>query len=310
MAERDKSLGVMLVAILSLALGVCMVVVALIALITGSDAIKDNIQIFASLNVVVAVGISVVFAVLFFAVGFGLWYLRGWSKTILLVFSMLGVVLYPLKGLLLASSLASKESEIATSEIINVIFAVLGFVLSAFVLWYLSQPNVILTFEAREMTLTKNRIRALDEKIELGRHQCSAGEITKAELSRLRSDCIAEERLLRSKIRHLEKLRLSRERKLKDTAARKKEAREEKQAKKEEKRAEKKAKKEEKKAEKEEEKKDAEKEGEEREARKVEKEKEPEKGEKGKKAEEEGEKKKKKARRIKKEKAGEEDEKA
>jgi len=276
MAEHDKADDkpniLMLLAILSLILGICSIAGALFALVTGSDIIMGNIQILASLDLNVGAIVSILFAVLFIVIGIGLWYLMGWPKTILLVISMLGVVIFPLKGLLLASSLADKHFKMNSSDIFAVIFSFLGVLLSVFILWYLSRPGVILAFEAKEMTSIKKRIRGLEERIELGRQRCNAGEISKAELSRLRSDCIAEERLLRARIRHFEKLRLSRERKIKEKLKSKEEAKEKKEARREEKEAEKEEKREEKEAKKEEKRKAKEEKAEEEE----EKEKEPE----------------------------------
>jgi hypothetical protein len=305
MAEHDKAndkpFVVTLLAIISLALGISGIVGALITLVIGSDIIIGNIQILASLDLTVGAIVSIILALLFIIIGFGLWKLMGWPKTILLVISMLGVIIFPLKGLLLASSLADKKFKMDSSDIFAVIFSVLGVILSVFILWYLSRPKVILAFEAKEMTSLKNRIRGLEERIELGRQRCNAGEISKAELSRLRSDCIAEERLLRARIRHFEKLRLSRERKIKEKLKSKDKARKEKEAKKEEKWEEKEARKEEKEAEKEE--KEAEKE--EKKKTKEEEEKAEEEEEKEKEPEEVV-KKKKKVKKVKKEEPEEE----
>lgn len=291
---HDKPFVVTLLAILSLVLGICSIVGALIALAIDSDIIIGNIQILASLDLTVGAMVSLIFAVLFIVIGFGLWKLMGWPKTILLVISMLGVIIFPLKGLLLASSLADKHFKMDSSDIIAVIFSFLGVILAVLILWYLSRPKVILAFEAKEITSLKKRIRGLEERIELGRQRCNAGEISKAELSRLRSDCIAEERLLRARVRHFEKLRLSRERKIKEKLKSKEEARKEKEARREEKEAEKEEKREEKEAKKEEKKKA--KEEEEKAEEEEEKEKEPE----------EEVKKKKKVKKVKKEEPEEE----
>ncbi len=303
MAEHDKAEDkpfiMTLLAILSLILGICSIVGALIALVFGSDIIIGNIQILASLDLTAGATVSIIFAVLFIIIGFGLWKLMGWPKTILFVISMLGVVIFPLKGLLLASSLADKHFKMDSSDIFAVIFSVLGVIFSVFILWYLSRPGVILAFEAKEMTSLKKRIRGLEERIELGRQRCNAGEISKAELSRLRSDCIAEERLLRARIRHFEKLRLSRERKIKEKVKSKEETRKEKEAKKEKKWEEREARKEEKEAEKEEKR-------EEKEAKKEEKKKAKEEEEKEKEPEEAKEEVKKKVKKIKKEEPEEE----
>jgi signal transduction histidine kinase len=243
MAEHDKVKGnnfiVLFFAMLSFVLGGGCVGVALHALITGSDDIIDNIQIFASVNLMVVIIINLLIAILFLSIGLGLWFLRGWSKTILSIISGLGVVIFPLKGLILASSLAGKHFKMNTSDIVAVIFSILGVILSVFILWFISRPEVILAFEAREMDLIKAKIRSTEEKIALGRKRCSEGEISKAELSKLRSDCTVEERLLRGKIRHLEKLRLSRERAIKEKSEKREEKKKEKAAKKEEKLAQK-----------------------------------------------------------------------
>ncbi len=243
MAEHDNvksnNFGVLFFAMLTFVLGGGCVGVALHALITGSDDIIDNIQIFASINLMVVIIVNLLIAVLFLSIGLGLWFLRGWSKTILSIISGLGVVIFPLKGLILASALAGKHFKMNTSDIVAVIFSVLGVILSVLILWFISRPEVTLAFEAREMDLIKGKIRSTEEKIALGRKRCSEGEISKAELSKLRSDCTVEERLLRGKIRHLEKLRLSRERAIKEKSEKKEEKKKERAAKKEEKLAQK-----------------------------------------------------------------------
>ncbi len=64
--------------------------------------------------------------------------------------------------------------------------------------------------------------------MERGRKRCADGEISKAELSKLRSECLTEERDLKGRIRHFDKVRLVRERKIKDRLEKKEKAREEK----------------------------------------------------------------------------------
>ncbi len=255
---RDKPMGVVLLTILSFALGVLMVIGGVSLLVLDLDAIEGVIPIIASLEIAVRVIILLVFAALFLTIGIGLWSLKGWAKSILLVITILDIVIFPA---ILAFSLANIGGEISTLEITGMLLKVFGIVLSLVILLYILRVKVILAFEAREMTFIKKRILVLKERVELAREECNAGEIKKAELSQLRSDCVVEERVLRGKLRHLEKLRLSRERKLKDKAEKKKEAKVEKKEEKEEKREEKeekKAQKEEKKAKKEEEKTEAE----------------------------------------------------
>jgi hypothetical protein len=77
------------------------------------------------------------------------------------------------------------------------------------------------------MVRTKKHIVMLKEKMEIGRKRCNEGEISKAELANLRSECLAEERVLKGRIRHFEKVRLVRERKIKDRLEKKKKAKEE-----------------------------------------------------------------------------------
>ena len=99
--------------------------------------------------------------------------------------------------------------------------------------------------------LTKRKISAIEHKIHLGKQRCNAGEMSKAELANLRSECLTKEKVLRGRIRHLDKIRLGRERKQKEAEDRKVERWEEKQARKEKKKAEKEEKKAEKEIEKE-----------------------------------------------------------
>jgi colicin import membrane protein len=82
--------------------------------------------------------------------------------------------------------------------------------------------------------------------------------MSKAELAKLKAECLAKEKVLRGKIRHLDKVRLGRERKQKEAEERIVKRWEEKQAKKEEKKVEKEERKAEKELEKEEEGKEAE----------------------------------------------------
>ncbi|UCE37005.1 MAG: hypothetical protein JSW00_16160 [Thermoplasmata archaeon] len=250
MAVKDKGKkrmqGVMLLSVLSFALGFILIGAGIFSVVTNSDSIMSNINLVAQQDVTAAAAASMIISIIFFFIGLGLWFTRGWAKSILLIFAGLGLIYFILRGLFIASSVASSRDGITSSETIGSGITAICLVASIFILWYFTRQSVIILFEAKEMKLTKRKIRAIEEKIELGRQRCNAGEISKAELSKLRSDCIAEERLLRAKIRHFEKLRLSRERKIKEKVEGRKKAKEEKQAKKEKKLAEKEKKAEEK----------------------------------------------------------------
>ncbi len=235
---KDKQRIIMLFAILSFALGFAMVASAIFSIVTDSASIFDNIRLLSSLDLAFASIAVVILSVPFFFIGIGLWFLRGWAKTILTAIASLGIIYFVLSGLLLASAL-SDEGEITTSDMIGAVITAIGIVISLFIIWFFTRQSMILSFEAKEMKLTKRKIRALEKKIELGRQRCNAGEISKAELSKLRADCLAEERLLRARIRHFEKVRLTRERKIKDRIKSKKKAKKEKEEKREKKRAEK-----------------------------------------------------------------------
>ncbi len=235
---KEKQWGVVILSILSLVLGIAMIACGIFSLITDSNSIFENIRLLASFDLAAASVTAVILSIPFFFIGLGLWFLRGWAKTMLTALAAMGIIYFVLSGLLLASSV-SGEKEASSSEKVGSIITALGILFSIFIIWYFTRQSLILTFEAKEMNLTRRRIRALEEKIELGRQRCNAGEISKAELSKLRSDCLAEERLLRAKIRHFEKLRLSRERKIKEKKEGKIKALEEREAKREKKRAEK-----------------------------------------------------------------------
>jgi hypothetical protein len=235
---------ILLIVVGLLAVGIYMAIISVHALITGSE--YEGILVLESLDSTTSALVSVIFGVIFFILGFGLWNMMGWTRAVILIFAGLGVVFYPLRGLLIAANLSDP---VLTSEIIGIIFTVLGILFSIFVLLILSKQEVILAFEANEMVRIRRRIGFLNEKMEIGRKRCNEGEISKAELSNLRSECLAEERMLKGRIRHFEKVRLGRERKIKERLEKKKKSKEEKI----EKRMEKKAEKEEKKKEKEEE---------------------------------------------------------
>ncbi|UCE74387.1 MAG: hypothetical protein JSV56_01425, partial [Methanomassiliicoccales archaeon] len=108
MAEHDKAgdrpIVLVLFSVMLFALGIVMVIIAIHAIVSGSDTNLDYILVLASLDVMIAAIMSVIFAIILFVIGLGLWNLRGWSKSILMVFTGLGVVIFPLKGLLMASS--------------------------------------------------------------------------------------------------------------------------------------------------------------------------------------------------------------
>jgi hypothetical protein len=270
---RDKSIGIVILTVFCFALGVFALATAIIALVFGSDTIANVSSMLGSLDAIFVGTIGIVFACLFFAIGVGFRFLRGWAKSILLVLTALGVILYPLRLALFTATLTRQKTKINNPDIISLVMMIIGAVLSLFIVWYISRQKLILTFEAREMELIERKIKTLDERIELGRQRCNAGEMSKAELRELRSDCKEKESVLRGKKKHLEKLRLSRDRKLKEKAKAKEKAkkdkrtrkeekkveREEKKSEREEKRAEKKAEKE---ARKEEEEKEADEEGE------------------------------------------------
>jgi hypothetical protein len=220
--------SILLVVLLPITLGIYMIVTAVHAMVTETEYILDGILVLASLDSFSAGILSLIIGIVFFILGFGLWNMMGWSRIIILSFAGLGVVFYPLRGLVLASNLADSGHVVVTAEIVSGILTIMGIVISIIVLMILSRQEVILAFEANEMVRTKKRIVLLKEKMEIGRKRCNEGEITKAELSNLRSECLAEERVLKGRIRHFEKVRLVRERKIKDRLEKKIKAKEDK----------------------------------------------------------------------------------
>ena len=253
--DRGVPRGVLLVAILALALLIAIVIATLHAAITGNADVIDNFSLLSSPDIWVVGIATAIFAVIFLAIFIGLIYLRGWSRALVMVFGMPGVVVYSFKSIIWVSSLTDKvldEVEVSANEIIVLASAVGTIAVAIMALRFLSRPNVILTFEAREVVLTKRKIGAIERKIERGRQRCNAGEMSKAELAKLKAECLAKEKVLRGRIRHLDKVRLSRERKQKETEDRMVKRWEEKQAKKEEKKAQREERKAEKELEKEE----------------------------------------------------------
>jgi hypothetical protein len=217
--------NILLVFLLLIALGIYMALVTIYALITESEI--EGILVLESLDSSTAGLVSLAFSALFFILGYGIWKVAGWARTILMAFGVLGAVFYPLKGLIMAANMSDKDYDILTSDVIGGILTVIGIIISIVILLILSRPEVILAFEANEVVRIRTRIAYLNEKMEFGRKRCNDGEISKAEFSSLKSECIAEERILKGRIRHFDKVRLSRERKIKERIKRKEETKEE-----------------------------------------------------------------------------------
>jgi hypothetical protein len=252
--ERDLPRGVLLVAITALALLAAIVIVTLHAAFTGNGDVIDSFSLLSSQDIWVMGILAGIFAVIFFSIFIGLLYLRGWSRALVMIFGLPGVVVYLFKSIILISSIVSQildEVEVSASDIIVLASALGTIAVAVMALWYLSRPKVILAFESQEVVLTKRKIGAIERKIQWGKQKCNAGEMSKAELAKLKAECLVKEKVLRGRIRHLDKVRLARERKQKEAEDRAVEKWEEKQARKEKKEAEK----EERKAEKEQEKK-------------------------------------------------------
>lgn len=218
--------SIMLVVMIIMAIGIYMAIISVHALITKSE--YEGMLVLESLDSLSAAIFSSILAAIFLILGYTLWKMVSISRVVILSCAGLGAVLYPLKGLVLASEMAQKGHEVTGSEVISSILTVLGIIISIFALLILSRQDVILAFEANEMVGIKKRLGILKEKMEIGRKRCNEGEITKAELSKLRSECLAEERVLKGRIRHFEKVRLVRERKIKDRLEKKEKAKEEK----------------------------------------------------------------------------------
>jgi hypothetical protein len=251
MADRkgspDRPMILTLYAVASLLVGIVIIIMGTLALAGFEFLLPGDVVNISSITTVSV--IFLLFAVLFILIGFGMWFLWGWTRALLLIFVSLCVILDPLRLAFLLSSTSGKEW--ATIDIRDLLVFLISIALSVISLWFLSRPQVISAMEAGEMTRVKKHIRSTKERIELARMQCNAGEMTKAELAKIRADCLEEERSLRAKKRHLEKLRLNRERKLKERAKLREEARKEKMERREEKRAEKEEKKAEREAKKE-----------------------------------------------------------
>jgi hypothetical protein len=251
--------NIMLIVVGLLAVGIYATIISIHALITGSE--YEGFLILESLDPTTSALVAIVFGVIFFILGFGLWNMMGWTRIVILLLAGLGIVFYSLRGLVMAATIADPNYAVVTSDIIGGISTVIGILFSIFVLMVLSKQKVILAFEANEVVRIRTRIGFLKEKVEIGRKRCNEGEISKAELSNLRSECLAEERTLKGRIRHFEKVRLGRERKIKDRLEKKKKSMEEKIEKRQEKKTQKEEKKKEKESEGEEEEEDQKKKG-------------------------------------------------
>jgi hypothetical protein len=218
---------ILIVVLLIMAVGVYMALISVHALVTGTEYVVDGIMVLTYLDSFSAGILSLVMAIIILILGFSLWNMVKESRMIILAISGLGTVFYPLKALILASELAQEGHVITGSETVSAILTVLGIFFSLFVLLTLSKQEVILAFEANEVVRIRRKLVLLKEKVERGRKRCAEGEISKAELSKLRSECLTEERDLKGRIRHFDKVRLTRERKIKDRLEKKKKAKEE-----------------------------------------------------------------------------------
>ena len=83
-------------------------------------------------------GVMLVFALLYFAVGYGLWKLKNWARIITIVLSGLGAALGVL-GLL---------GSLMAFEIISLVFQLIFVAIYAWILWYMFQPHVKEAFDA------------------------------------------------------------------------------------------------------------------------------------------------------------------
>lgn len=231
--KRPNSM--ILVVLLIIAVGIYMALISVHALATGYEYVIDGVLILTYLDSLSAGILSLIAAVLILILGFSLWKMLKLARIIILVVSGLGMVFYPLKALVLASELSETGHVITGTEAISGVVTILGIFFSLFVLIILSRQEIILAFEANEVVRIKRRLAYLRERMEIGRKRCADGEITKAELSKLRSECLTEERNLKGQIRHFDKVRLVRERKIKDRLEKKEKAKEEKMKKRAEK---------------------------------------------------------------------------
>ena len=80
-------------------------------------------------------GVMLVFAILYFAVGYGLWKLKNWTRIITIVLSGLGAA-FGLLGSLMAF------------EIISLVIQLVILAIYGWVLWYLFQSHVKEAFDA------------------------------------------------------------------------------------------------------------------------------------------------------------------
>jgi len=209
---RNVPRSVLLVALLALALGI-VIEVSYYAVITGNDDFINSFTMLSTQNTSVLAYISFFFMWMFFIMFIGLIYLRGWGRVLVMVVGLPGIVVYSFKSILLFSYIIGDimdNVEVDATEVIVLASSLGAIAVAMMTVWYLSRPNVILAFEAREVVLIKRKMGAIERKMHMGKQRCNAGEMSKSELAKLKADCLAKEKVLRGRIRHLDKVRLAR----------------------------------------------------------------------------------------------------
>jgi hypothetical protein len=239
--DNEVQRAVLLVALLTLALSLSLIIALLHAIISGDMDVVDSFSMLSSMGIWVMGFFAGFFSVIFFIMFMGLLYRQGWGRVMVMIFGLPGVVIFAFKSIISVSFIESQVRDnvaVDASEYLVLASSIGLIAVSLLSIWYMGKPDIILAFEAQEVELTKRKIAGLERRIRWGKEQCNAGKMSKAELAKLKAECLAKEKVLRGRIRHLDKVRLARERKQKETEDRAVERWEDRQAKKEKKKAE------------------------------------------------------------------------
>ncbi len=149
----DRPTGITILAILGFLFGLLMAGLAAIIFVSGAalgamlagaaaeggEAAADAsmMGMVAGFSAVIG-GVMLVFAILYFAVGYGLWKLKNWTRIITIVLSGLGAA-FGLLGLL---------GSLMAFEIISLVIQLVILAIYGWVLWYLFQSHVKEAFDA------------------------------------------------------------------------------------------------------------------------------------------------------------------
>ncbi len=144
----DRPTGITILAILGFLFGLLMAGLAALMFVGGAflgtmlaGAAAEGGEAAAGAGMMGAVvgfsaiigGVMLVFAILYFAVGYGLWKLKNWARWITIVLSVLGAL--------------SVLPSFLSFEIVAMVVGVIFLAIYGWILWYMFQPHVKEAFE-------------------------------------------------------------------------------------------------------------------------------------------------------------------